>query len=303
VRYIDTHKLKQIIPPDLLKDLEQATAKLFSLPEEKRASFIKTHARLWSRVKPYLVQLTEGKHSEDYKCWYCEAKDIRSKYEVDHFRPKNQVRNKGCLPEPGYWWLAFEPANYRLSCSLCNTPKGKGLKAAGKWDQFPLKENSPRARTPEENVNDEICLLLDPAKPTDPSLIDFGADGRAYPRYPKGTFFYQKANISIEVLNLNDIRIQEARKQIRQKCLETVEEGDRVYHHFYTTGSPSAEASFEKICAEILEMVSPYSEFSAMALCYFFGSNSDWVLDLLSPHLPKLGIRGQDREEKLEKAG
>ncbi len=280
MRYVDIRELRKIMPPKLQQKLEEVTTTLISLPESERSAFIKRRAILWSKVKPYLVQLT-GRFPEDYKCWYCEARDARSKYDVDHFRPKNQVKNKGCAAEPGYWWLAFDPMNYRLCCSLCNTPKRMGGETLGKWDQFPLKENSPRARNPQDNLNDEICLLLDPTKARDPGLIDFSDDGRVYPHCPEGNFLYQKAYISIGVLNLNDVRITERRKQLMQSCKEKLEEGDLEYQYYSQSGSASAEAALTKICNQILQMVSPYSAFSATALFYFCGSGRDWVISFL----------------------
>lgn len=57
------------------------------------------------------------------KCWYCETRFVRSPYHVDHCRPKSVV--VGEAERRGYWWLAYDPANYRLSCHHCNSGLGK----------------------------------------------------------------------------------------------------------------------------------------------------------------------------------
>src|SRR6266581_1002177 len=55
------------------------------------------------------------------KCWYSEVQLDGADPNVDHFRPKGQVRevdrdlqNTGNVTA-GYWWLALEFSNYRLA--------------------------------------------------------------------------------------------------------------------------------------------------------------------------------------------
>src|SRR5262245_43482425 len=60
---------------------------------------------VWGELKPEFNKLSHG------KCWYCEARQIRSDNAVDHFRPKSD-----------YPWLAFSFENYRFACSFCNSP-------------------------------------------------------------------------------------------------------------------------------------------------------------------------------------
>ena len=60
-------------------------------------AFLGTKSAIWTELKPVLASLSDG------KCWYTEAKDRVSYWEVDHFRPKKV-----------YPWLAFDWANFRL---------------------------------------------------------------------------------------------------------------------------------------------------------------------------------------------
>lgn len=279
MRYVDIQQVH--LPEEIAQKLKEATDALKLLPNDaERSDYIKKHAELWSAVKPYLASIT-GKHEEDYKCWYCEVKDIRFPYQIDHYRPKNRVKNKKSKAEPGYWWLAFKLSNYRLSCSLCNSPKSRGKNTYGKWDQFPLEAGSVRASKPNDNIDDEICLILDPTRPEDPELLDFADDGRVYPHYSEGLFVYRKAYESIGIFNLNDVRIEEARKQTRLKCIEKVEEGDRAFSHWKQNGSPAAYGKFRQICKDILDMVSISAEFSAAARYYFIGTGKEWLIRIL----------------------
>jgi uncharacterized protein (TIGR02646 family) len=269
------------LPIRLKRKLDVAFEKMAKMSPEERTTFIKRNSSLWNRVKPYLTVIS-GRHQTDYKCWYCETKDIRSDYHVDHFRPKNRVKNKGCSPEAGYWWLAFDHTNYRLACSYCNSLHSDDeSETRGKADQFPLEEGSIRASNPSDNLDDERYLLLDPTKPGDPGLLSFAEDGRIYSRYPKGTFACKKAEVSIEILNLNDVRIEEARKLLWRYCLRKVDQGTKEFARFVQNGSIAAKKSFDDICLEIIEMVAPHSEFSAMARYCFRGTGQDWVLALL----------------------
>ncbi len=278
MRYIDISLLQ--IPDDLKKKLAEATTMLLSLPTEaERKEFINKRARLWGNVKPYLTKLT-GTREDDYKCWYCEVKDSRSDYHLDHFRPKNRVKNGNAPEEPGYWWLAFDHRNYRLCCAYCNSPhKGQDNVTRGKWDQFPLEAGSFRASDPAHNLDDERPLLLDPLRASDPMLLAFSEDGRVYPRYPKD-LAELRAKTTIEILNLNDVRIEEARKKLWQDCVELVNDGRQVYLQ-YLGGSPAAKVRFEEICQRVKRHVSPYAEFSETARYCFKGTGEDWVLALL----------------------
>src|SRR5690242_2141799 len=68
---------------------------------------IAKHAAIWAELRDQMSPLSSG------KCWYCESRENRSDVAVDHFRPKGEVEE--CPTHPGYWWLAFDPSNYRFA--------------------------------------------------------------------------------------------------------------------------------------------------------------------------------------------
>ena len=153
--YIDSSRLS---PSDAwLAKAEGALELMFDVgTKEERREILRLKARLWSLIKRDLESLSFG------KCWYCEARQIRSRMAVDHFRPKNNVKNVN--PEhDGYWWLAFDVSNYRLSCTFCNSlVKDEDGTTRGKQDLFPLLDESARARTPDDDLELEKPTLLDP---------------------------------------------------------------------------------------------------------------------------------------------
>ncbi|MFD7737646.1 HNH endonuclease [Streptomyces sp. MJM8645] len=111
------------------------------------------------------------------KCWYCETKFVRSPYHVDHYRPKSAV--VGEAQHRGYWWLAYDPANYRLACHHCNSGGaryGNQSAGAGKGARFPLLGQ----RASEGEVLDgELPVLLDPVVAEDAELVGFDMKGHA----------------------------------------------------------------------------------------------------------------------------
>jgi hypothetical protein len=119
-------------------------------------------------------------------------------------------------------------------------------------------------------------LLLDPTNRTDPSLLWFNDDGSACSKdADESSFFFKRANATIQVLNLNDVRIKEARRALFNRCRSLIRRGDEAYIE-YRNGDPRGRARYEGVVAEICELVQSSSEFSAAALAYFSGS-FDWV--------------------------
>lgn len=121
------------------------------------------------------------------KCWYSEVDSIGAELEIEHFRPKGIVSNLDytevlgpktwhLLNQPldeqqkrdiGYYWLAYNWRNYRLSCKISNTVK---------HNYFPLLPNSPIAYKPNEEEN-ELPVLIDPLIASDVVLLSFEKKG------------------------------------------------------------------------------------------------------------------------------
>ena len=115
---------------------------------------------LWSKieVKKFLHEAQHG------KCCFCERKrDSNGEIDVEHFRPKSAVKESGS--HPGYWWLAYEWNNLFLACKTCNQ-QHKGTK-------FPLKDETKRAFSKNDNLENEEPYLINPLKEEPEDFIEY----------------------------------------------------------------------------------------------------------------------------------
>lgn len=163
-------------------------AELARNPAHKRKSFAFS-AYKSPDVKAALENLFRG------KCAYCEGfYSATHPIDVEHYRPKSEVEDDPS--HDGYWWLAMDWTNLLPSCIDCNrrrfqtmptrtdaifTADGYGIVGArviksGKAAAFPLADPSTRARTPDDRLEDEAHLLLDPTRDDPASHLVFYAD-------------------------------------------------------------------------------------------------------------------------------
>lgn len=129
------------------------------------------------------------------KCAYCESPGFAGfPWDVEHFRPKGSVAEDNS--HPGYYWLAYTWTNLYPSCVFCNQRRKDQPTyddptlgpATGKLDQFPVADESKRARTPNDRLADEDPLLLDPCGDQPSQHLIFDATGEVSARdgSPKG---------------------------------------------------------------------------------------------------------------------
>lgn len=164
-----------------------------------RSGYIKKHGS-WGALKNWLAK------ANNFKCWYCEAKSPRAPFDVDHFRPKLGVTIDGAklAGHDGYWWLAYEWSNFRLSCQRCNRPEKEGKSSAlGKANEFPLLNEASRCASPVGLIQNEISRLLDPCNHADCELLAHGIDGEVKPAADDGTWEYIRADYTIKQLGFN----------------------------------------------------------------------------------------------------
>jgi hypothetical protein len=113
------------------------------------------------------------------KCAFCETEVYSAQHaDIEHFRPKGAIKDENDAPirltdgspHPGYYWLAYDFTNLLLSCQLCNQPstgRSEGTRI-GKWNAFPLVDETKRAQRPGEEVQEEP-ILINPTQ-EDPAL-------------------------------------------------------------------------------------------------------------------------------------
>ena len=91
--------------------------------DERQEYFNANGSAKWSPLKDELIRRL------GHKCWYTEAKPLGAQLTIDHYRPKRD-----------YWWLAFEPGNFRVACPYSNSPEHNEEHgcSGGKGNAFPL---------------------------------------------------------------------------------------------------------------------------------------------------------------------
>jgi len=114
MRFIDLEEIKPAIR-DKIEALEEARAAVLAEPDpDRRNALIERFRTRWTALREAFAA-----HSHD-KCWYVECRNLGTDDDMDHFRPKGGVKEDPA--HPGYYWLAFEWTNLRLSCHRANRP-------------------------------------------------------------------------------------------------------------------------------------------------------------------------------------
>ena len=151
-------KIRKVCPPEILRDGEvQTRSDCAAYDRGERKFDFKQGIYGHQTVKKAL------KLSQYQKCCYCEGQFAAyAPGDIEHYRPKGAVRQDNCSErlKPGYFWLAYSWKNLYWSCEYCNRSHKK--------DFFPLRNPDHRARSHNDNLEDEIPLILDPGGVNNP---------------------------------------------------------------------------------------------------------------------------------------
>jgi len=262
MRYIP---LKEKAKDDLEDWLEQSNAILDELkaePDAKQRKAIihrnKTHWRNGDLLE-FLKDLSGG------KCWYTEARFSAEYPHLEHFRPKSCARNEDWEKcHEGYWWLAFDIENYRLSKPMPNTRKGT---------YFPLRERGQAVCEPGIAVTREAPMFLDPANEDDTELISFNALGQPEPNpeppIDLDDWDRKRIEFSIERYGLDDTELCDLRKalwvSISSMFEEYAENGLKAKRERCLESAGKAK----QIKAELKKYLDPKHEFTALVRACF----------------------------------
>ena len=139
---------------------EEALRRIRKLVEsgEPKSTKIKFKT-LWSapEVKGFLYE------SQHRKCCYCERNRDKKDFDVEHFRPKGNVKEAE-KTHPGYWWLAYDWENLLIACKTCNQAKST---------HFPLKDEKSRTYSEDTDIGKEEPILINPLKEDPELFIDY----------------------------------------------------------------------------------------------------------------------------------
>jgi hypothetical protein len=235
------------------KALMEALAKHDAAGERAaRNDLIDANSSHWGELKEWLLALSNK------KCWFSEAKELFSHYEVEHFRPKKEARGLDGTVRDGYWWLAFDYMNFRLCGSVGNRKKGG-------W--FPLLEGSPCSVYSSQCEESEMIYLLDPTDAADVALLAFDEEGKAV-CWPGCSQSDQRRVVeSVKRLKLNEhVQLAEARRKVWQRISNLMGDYNRAKARI-GANNPVAKADMRKAAKEIYTRTRPDAELSAVARC------------------------------------
>ena len=199
-----------LIPEKILKVAERAQENLEALPAAERAAFIDKKSHVWRSFARYLSKMSYG------KCWYSEANDPQSFFDVDHFRPKKEAKRSLIEKDDGYPWMAFSWENFRYSAGRSNrlSTNETTEEVVGKGSWFPLFDGSRKACWDDRCESVESIVLIDPTVKSDVDLIDINDAGHACASLIcNGPIKTERVARSIELYGLNLGNLITARKR------------------------------------------------------------------------------------------
>jgi uncharacterized protein (TIGR02646 family) len=219
--------------------------------KEERDQIIDGNGALWSELKEWLVKLSKG------KCWFSEARDVYSHWDIEHYRPKKAARDLDGSTRDGYWWLAFDWHNFRICGNVGNRKKG-GF--------FPLREGTHQATPGDRNIEDEFPYLLDPTRPDDPLLLSFDENGDVKPLADLDDWSKSRAEESIKRYKLREHEpLMEARRDVWSQCAREVNLCQRLMNELSQHPSATKKEEVRQQMLKLKEMASFQAEFSAAA--------------------------------------
>jgi uncharacterized protein (TIGR02646 family) len=261
--------LKKKKPDDAwLKKAEKLIKELEDAPDKAaRDDIIDDNKKVWGELKQWLLSLSHD------KCWFSEAKDCFSHFEVEHFRPKKTATDADGTTHDGYWWLAFDWRNFRICGNAGNRKKGTF---------FPLRSGCRRVRVGGD-LRTEDPQLLDPADEDDPNLITFDVEGNAIPVPGVSTWDRTRVEYSVDRCKLDFPPLMDKRKTIWAECWSRIQAylvELQLYDESGGTNLIARTQSKEKANA-IREMIREEQELSAVARACIISSGDPRVVGLL----------------------
>lgn len=220
-------------------------------------------AKFGGELKAWLLELSSG------KCWFSEAKDIYSHWDVEHFRPKKSAKDLNGTEREGYWWLAFEWTNFRICGNVGNRKKGTF---------FPLLPGSQVASSDNRNIDDELPYLLDPINESDPCMLSFDEEGDAIPMPECKGLIKDRVKESIKRYKLNDHpELLEARRTIWSECRKIINECQKIMKELETKPTATKNERLRSKFKQLHKMVQPSSLLSTTAIQCLNTSGLGWA--------------------------
>lgn len=234
----------------------------------ERNRLIDDNSAHWSKLKPWLQALSDG------KCWFSEVRELYSHYDVEHFRPKKEAKELDSTKRDGYWWMAFDYMNFRLCCNVGNRKKGG-------W--FPLQTGSRCSTFACQCEEEETAYLLDPIDIEDVKLLAFDEEGKVIARPDASDWEARRVEVTAERLKLNE---HPALPEERRKVWSSVSCLINVYQRNIARcrggGNEAAKQKAREAARQVYEMTRPTAELSAVAKWCVLFRNDQQLMRLLA---------------------
>ncbi|EKO3583125.1 hypothetical protein M3923_001285 [Vibrio metschnikovii] len=285
MRYIDPNLIDQCKPANWDVNSQQWAQRVQRAAD--KSAEIKSIGSKWSDFKPNFIREFGD------KCWYSEVPRIGTDFDVDHFRPKGDVKiSKQSYAtrlvhgisqrHPGYWWLAFEAKNYRYACIEANRPRANG----GKHDYFPLMDEATRVWNCCNIAahGGEDVKLLDPCCSIDVTLVSYVQyPGTVMSRYSEISHpdEYSRVRESAKRYNLNSKTIKGARSEVIKKVKDSLH-----FIELHASLSPAQQVTMNSFLAtmeqNLVDACNRKSAFSATAVAFIREKKHEpWLANLL----------------------
>lgn len=278
MRLIDLEEIRPNIR-DEIDALDEAAKVLAETdPDARKALFkLELYRTRWTAVRDAFEEHSGG------KCWYVECRSPGANHDIDHYRPKSRVAEDPT--HPGYYWLAFEWKNLRLSCQRANRLQRdpESGETGGKGDRFPLVNPESRARAPHDDLSIEIPAIVDPTNADDVAMLTFGPSGHVElaPGYRGDPVAEAKLEASRLYLHLNWPRFRDERVMLYNEIREFVRRGEKLAPTDFD-GMPAVAEAFLGICRDLAKRTEPHQEYSRAARAYVeMFRDRWWVRDIV----------------------
>ena len=253
MRFIDLEAIRPNIRAEI-EALEEAERRVLAETDtNQRKELFERYRARWVAVRDAFEKHSNG------KCWYVECKSPGAENDIDHYRPKSRVAED--QTHPGYYWLAFDWTNLRLSCQRTNRLRRnlESGKTGGKGDNFPLVNPESRARVPHDDISREIPAIVDPTNAADVAMLTFGRSGdvELVPNLKGETIAEAKLEASLLHLHLNWPRFRDERVMLYNKIERSVHRGERLAPTDYG-GLPAGAQTFLDICKDLAKLTEPH---------------------------------------------
>jgi hypothetical protein len=216
-----------------------------------RNALIDANGGHWGQLKDWLLALSSG------KCWFSEAKELFSHYDVEHFRPKKEAKGVGTDVRDGYWWLAFDYMNFRVCGNVGNRKKGG-------W--FPLRDGSQLSQYAYRCEEMETTYLLDPIDIDDVKLLAFDEEGRAVPAPGSSPWDQQRVVETVLRLKLNEHEaLAEARRKLWTEVTRLINQYLTAKSRCTTGDNPVAKEKMRSSLRQMKALTRPTAELSSVA--------------------------------------